>query len=157
MTKPTTTMLTTFEKDLETRMTGDEEFPILGSAVPKEVVQVILQGYKGLLVYWDCIKKAQIAAKILGRGEVWMGAAMVASADFQSSYGHYWNPPFEFHAWVELGDGLIFDGALPGLIQKGTETSDHIGPALVGRKPSVLAGYPLDWMRYHKIRRGEDV
>jgi hypothetical protein len=148
---PTTTMLTTIDKDRDATLTGEEQYPIIGSAVPEEIVRIILTHYKGLNRYWDCIKKAQIASEILGRGEVWLGAAMVASSDWLSSYGHYWNPPFELHAWVELGNGLIFDAALPGLIQKGMETCDHVGPALTGREPVILAGFPTRWMYYNKV------
>jgi hypothetical protein len=152
---PTTTMLTTLDKDREALLTGDEEYTVVGFAVDYKVVREILEAYKGLNRYWNCIEKARIAREILDRGRVWMGGAMVASADWLSSYGHYWNPPYELHAWVELGRGEIFDAALPGLIQKGTETYDHIGPALIGRKPVVLAGLPQKWMRYARVMEDE--
>ena len=148
---PTTTMLTTLDKDREALLTGEEEYTVVGFAVDYEVVREILKACAGLNFYWACLEKARIAQEIIGRGEVWMGAAMVASADWLSSYGHYWNPPFEFHAWLELGMGQIFDVALPGLIQKGTETYDEVGPALIGRKPVILAGYPQKWMRYARV------
>ncbi len=152
---PTTTSLTTLDKDRDKLMTGAEEPIVVGFAVSYELVREIMKAYKGLNVYWNCIEKAKIAQEFIGRGEVWMGAMMVASADWQSSYGHYWNPPYEFHAWVELGRGEIFDAALYGLILKGTETYDHVGPALIGREPVVLAGLPPKWMRYARVMKEE--
>jgi hypothetical protein len=141
-----TTALTTFTGDLGEALTGDERYPIVGEAATPEEVEAILKSFEGLNPYWDCIEKAKRAVRILGRGRVVLGAMMIASADMSSTYGHYFNPPFEFHAWVDLGNGIVFDAALPGTIIKGTNTSDDIGPMLVGREPIVLAGRPREWM-----------
>lgn len=143
-----TTLLTTLDRDIGNNITGEEEWEILGNAVEPQVIQEIIQACSGLNYYWNCLEKAEKAQEILGRGTVIMGSLMVVSADFTSEYGHYWNPPFEFHAWVDLRNGSLVDIGLPGVIEKGLTTSDHIGPALIGRTPSVLAGPPPFWLKY---------
>ena len=146
-------MTTKFALIDDERLTGKEDYPIVGEAVPKDVVGEILQAYKGLRTCWDCIDKARIAERIIGRGIVVMGGSMVVSVDMASSYGYYFNPPYEFHVWLSLGNGSIFDAALPGMILKGANTHDHIGPCLVGRDPVVLAGTPAKWMLYKEVKK----
>ena len=132
-------------KDL---MTGKERYQIVGRAVSEEEVRSLLTSFSGLQRYWDCIGKAQRAQKLLGRGRVMIGSLLVTSGDLKSEYGYYFNPPYEFHAWLDLGLGVIFDPALPGVIEKGLTTHDAIGPYIIDREPVVLAGKPLDWMKY---------
>ena len=153
-----TTTMTNIEHDRDKILTGKERYPILGESplVKPEKIEEILESYKGLNRYWDCWEKAFRAKDIIGEGIVAVGSLMIRSADYKSEYGYYFNPPYEFHAWLMLidwnakgkGTLIAFDGALPGVIQKGLETCDHIGPSLVGRKPVVLAGMPRSWMRY---------
>ena len=139
----------------EERLTGEEDYPIVGDAVPGEAVSEILQAYRGLRTCWDCVDKAKIAQGIIGYGTLVVGGSIVVSVDGSSSYGYYFNPPFEFHVWVSLGGGNIFDAALPGMILKGLGTSDHIGPCLVGRNPVILAGPPARWMLYKEVQTYE--
>ena len=129
-------------------MTGEEKYPIVGTAIDSETIKKIVCSFKGLNRHWNCVDKAQKSQAILGRGIVVGGSLMVLSVDLNSSYGYYWNPPFEFHAWVDLGDGLIFDAALAGVIEKGLTTEDAIGPYLVGNTPVILAGPPMGWTAY---------
>lgn len=148
--KVVTTAFATIDDD---RLSGHEDYPIVGDAVPKDVVSEVLQAYKGLRTCWDCIDKARIARKIIGYGIVMVGGSLVVSSDGTSSYGYYFNPPYEFHVWLNLGGGDIFDAALPGMILKGTATHDEVGPCLVGRDPVVLAGTPAKWMLYKEVKK----
>lgn len=129
-------------------MKGDESWPIIGGAVPGPVIKKIIAECRGLNLQWDCIEKAQIARRILGRGFVVMGELMVMSGDYKSEYGFYYNPPYELHAWVVFDGGFILDVGLPGVIDKGLTSGDSVGPFLVNREPFILAGRPLDWTRY---------
>ena len=152
----TTVLLNKFKEEREI-LTGKERHDIVGDAVSKEIVDAILTDYKGLEVYWQCIPKAERALEIINRGELVFGSLMITSGDYKSEYGYYFNPPYELHSWIELEGGIIFDGALPGVIMKGLITCDHIGPSLVDRKPVILAGKPLDWMRYQVYERKHPV
>jgi hypothetical protein len=76
----------------------------------------------------------------------------VYSKNFGSSYGFEFNPPLEFHAWVNYGDNII-DLALPGVIEMGCILKDKYGPYL-DRKPIVLAGEEIpNWIEYTAIRK----
>lgn len=147
MAKFVTTGMCDFHEDKNELLSGNERWPVVGRKVDEETVGTILRSFAGLGKYWDCLEKAKKSQKILG-GRVVIGELMVVSGDHKSGYGYYWRPPFEFHAWVELEGGGIFDGALPGVIEKGLRTSDTVGPYLVDREPVILAGEPRDWMKY---------
>ena len=79
-------------------MTGDEMHPLIGSGPTKDELEVLMEECRGLNEYWDCLRKAYIVKQYLGRGVMVVSGCMVTSVDKQSAYGHYWNPPFEFHA-----------------------------------------------------------
>jgi hypothetical protein len=134
-------------------MTGTETYRIFGSKLTRDQLRCIYEGCAGLNLYWDCLRKAFIVKQYLGFGVVVAGRCMILSADGSSSYGHYWNPPYEFHAWWQpwFKRGIstdIIDVALPGLILKGSSSQDKIGFMLTGRSPVVLAGPHADWMAY---------
>ena len=150
MTFLVTTGLTTITQDTEL-LTGTERYPIVGDAVSEDDVATLFISFQGLRKYWDCLGKAYRAQLFLGKGRVMVGSLLVVSGDWKSEYGYHWNPPFEFHAWLDLGSGVIFDAALPGVIEKGLTTRDSVGPYIVDRKPVVLAGPPLDWMKYRPV------
>ena len=131
----------------ERLMNGDEEFSILGDLIDQKILNEIIKNCKGLKYHWDCLHKSMITQQVIGSGFVAVGKTMVLSGDFKSSYGHYYNPPYEFHSWLIYKGGVI-DVALPGLIETGLNFSDDQGPFLVNRKPVVLAGKPKKWMTY---------
>ena len=131
-------------------LTGDESYPVDGCFVPNKTVQQIQKEFAGLKVHWNCLEKAQIAQRILKHGTVVVGSLLVWNGNFSCNYGYQYNPPFEFHAWIRLGSGIIFDPGLPGVILKGMITYDHIGPAINGRQPVILNGIPSKWMEYHE-------
>ena len=129
---------------------GDELWLINGTyPIP---ITKIMQACKGLNRYWNCLEKAQIVQTILGKGDVIVGDLKVVSGDFKSEYGFDFNPPYEFHSWLEV-EGAIIDIALPGVIEKGLTTHDEYGPYLVGREPVILAGKPESWMKYISYER----
>ena len=156
---PTTGMSSLLD-DTEAVLTGDESWPIVGEGfaedlalVPEETVWRIMREMVGLNKYWDCLPKAKLAQEISNVGFVVVGSLLVTSGDGQSQYGYYFNPPYEFHAWVSLrppslSPGPILDVALPGVIEKGLITSDDIGPYLINREPVILCGYPPSWCQY---------
>lgn len=142
-----TTKFTSITKE-DAKLVGDETFPVLGKAMHTCAVQEVLQKFSGYNRFWNCLEKAVTARRLLKQGCVALGSLMLVSSDGKSEYGYYYNPPYEFHAWVDLGAGMIFDAALPGVIEKGSNTSDSRGPFLVGRTPVILNGPPQKWMRY---------
>lgn len=144
------TGFTTLIEDVDKIMTGKERYPIVGDLVTEEEAVKVLTELKGLNLHWQCLPKVEITKGILGIGVIAIGEIRVMSGDFLSTYGHNFNPPYEFHAWLEVGDGIV-DFALPGLIEKGLNSSDEIGPYLIGRKPIILAGNKPDWIYYKKI------
>ena len=145
------TNFTTIVEDMDKVMTGEERYPIFGGFVAESEAIKILTEFKGLNLYWECLPKAELTRIMLGQGKVAIGEIRVFGNNFLSAYGHNFNPPYEFHAWVEITPDIIIDFALPGLILKGLNTSDEIGPYIVGREPIILAGMKPDWMHYKKI------
>lgn len=131
----------------DVRLTGTEWWPLIGWAMTKRQAQEIIRQCAGLKRWWNCLEKAKIAREVLQGGEVVIGSLMVVSGDGKSEYGYYFHPPFEFHAWLQQGD-IVVDVALPGVIEKGLQTRDVVGPFLVGREPKILAGKPMKWMKY---------
>jgi hypothetical protein len=137
-------------------MTGNEKFPVVGNAVTAVEITQVIQACAGLKFNWSCLPKSFKAKEVLGRGEIVIGSLFVTSGDEKSEYGFLYNPPLEMHSWLDLGDGLIFDIGLAGVIDTGLHSCDAIGPYLIDRKPVILAGVPMKWMRY-KRHVGEDL
>ncbi len=135
----------------DAKMTGSEIFNIYNddmSILRGNQLDEIVMGCKGLKSHWNCLEKAKIVQSILGEASlVVIGSLAVISECGQSSYGYAYEPPLEFHAWVMVKAGII-DVALPGVINKGMNTSDEYGPYILGREEVVLAGMPADWMQY---------
>ena len=152
-----TTVMKTSAEDVEAVMTGKERYPVFGKALTLAQVNELLGMCRGLNLYWSCIEKALLVREYLGFGVVVGGRCMVVSKDGLASYGHYWRPPYELHAWwqksFEFGQRrLIIDLALPGLILKGRKVRDDQGPLNLRRKPVVLAGLPKAWMGYAPMK-----
>lgn len=148
---PVTTKKTTVLDDQGQVLSGSEEYPIIGNLLSKSEVKRIWAMLKGKSRFWNCIEKAMIVKKAAGENAVVViGSLMVRSINNESEYGYYYNPPYEFHAWVCLINHpeCVLDLSLPGVIEKGLNTFDHVGPSLVNRQPVILAGKPLSWMRY---------
>ena len=145
------TNFTTIIEDVDKIMTGEERYPIFGGFVAETEANAILSMFVGLNLYWQCLPKAEITKGFLGIGEVVIGEIKVFSGDGLSTYGHNFNPPYEFHAWVEITPDVIIDFALPGLIEKGLNSSDEIGPYIINRDPIILAGMAPDWIHYKKV------
>jgi len=150
-----TTMLTNITTSDKT-MNGNETYPIIGELLDDKLLREVFSECNGLNIYWGCLEKALIVKKHLGKGIVVLGQCMAVSLNGKSAYGHYWNPPLEFHAWWQESlypkEQSIIDISLPGLIMKGSESFDEIGFLLTGRSPIVLAGVPENWMRYTPVR-----
>jgi hypothetical protein len=127
------TNFTTIIEDVDKIMTGKERYPIFGGFVSEKEANAILSRFVGLNLYWQCLPKAEITKGFLGIGEIVIGEIKV------------------FHAWVEITPDVIIDFALPGLIEKGLNSSDEIGPYIVDRDPIILAGKRPDWIFYKKI------
>jgi hypothetical protein len=142
-------MFATIGDDKDALLTGQESYPIEGSlAFSEDVYRVWKNEFKGLNRYWDCLPKAQKVQRFFG-GVVVLGRLFVTSANYTSQYGYEFNPPYEFHAWVRFASGIL-DFALPGVIEKGLNTVDDIGPFLIGREPFILVGKPLNWLHYRQ-------
>jgi len=141
------------------RMTGEEEYPVVGSCLTQTEALQLLRGCKGLRLTADCVQKAEVVLAMqksvpslarLGKLVLCVGAVRVWSSDMSSAYGHDFRPPIECHAWIQsmTFQKVIVDLALPGLVLRGSRLSDEIGPFLVGRDPVLLAGVPEAWMQY---------
>ncbi len=120
-------------------MTGNEKYLVVGDIIPEIWIRKVMQHFAGFKVHWNCIEKAQVAHQILNMGVVVVGKMHVMSGDKKSMYGFDFNPPLEFHSWIQWGENVI-DFALPGVIEKGLITADEYGPYLVGLNPFILAG-----------------
>jgi hypothetical protein len=138
-----------------TIMTGEESYPIIGGWSAQGMVERSFKLFAdgGLFLEASCWEKACMVKKefFLGTKDMKIvgGRIRVLSADLKSAFGYDWNPPTEVHIWLEWGKDLI-DLALPGVIIRGMNTYDNIGPILTGRNPVVLVGTCPDWIIYEK-------
>ena len=149
--KRITTMMTSKFQSPDHLLDGSERYPVIGNALDEGIIVRVQESLRGLSRYWSCLEKAIRARVVIDTGEVVAGSLLVRSEDDQSEYGYYFNPPLEFHCWIILRRSdppIIFDPSLPGVIEMGLTVSDELGPCLVGRKPSILAGPPEKWMHY---------
>lgn len=149
--KKVTTAMTSLSEN-EAILTGKERYKVIGNqsdiVTEKSIIRTISL-MAGLYRHWSCLEKAQIVQKIFG-GIVVVGSMYVFNKEGNGSYGFEFNPP-EFHSWVEIqGTNIVLDFALPGVIEKGLDTVDSIGPILKDIEPVILIGEPLDWMIYNR-------
>ena len=134
-------------------LSGTERYPIIGDLIEQDLADKILTEFVGLKRYWDCLEKAQITKRMTDHlfnipSVIILGALDIHSVEPNCSYGFDFNLPYEFHAWVLTDKGII-DTALPGVIEKGLNTSDHVGPSLIGRKPYIIAtDKKISWIVY---------
>lgn len=141
------------------RMTGLEEYGIVGQCLTTAELTLLIRECEGLHMTADCVKKAEIVIGMrkelpslhrIGPMVLCVGAVRIYAIDMRSAYGHDFNPPYECHAWARsIADPrILVDLALPGLIIRGSRLEDEQGPFLYGREPVVLAGLPAKWMSY---------
>lgn len=104
---------------------------------------------RGLKRRWSCLEKSIIIRDTIGAGVVAIGSTLVWNNERDGTFGYYYNPPYEFHAWVELDKTpFIVDFALPGVIEAGLETSDQYGNILKDIEPIILCGPSPEWLDY---------
>lgn len=127
------------------KLTGHEKYKILGRMFSGEEVREIFKLFNGLMRRGNCLRKACIVRDWLNRDRenafhVMVGSLYVIERTNHSSYGHEYNPPLEFHAWVYgRRDKSVYDLALPGVIERGLEAEDDQGRILLTVEPIVLA------------------
>lgn len=146
---------------LDANLTGKEIFPVKGGLMDGRTILIgaIMHSLSGLNVFYDCNKKAQIVLHWIRQfvdpqAITVIGSMAIDSWDKKSQFGFEFDPPFEFHAWVELSDKLgIVDFSLPGVIILGSNTKDQYGPVLTGRNPFILAGPAPDFLHYKPYLR----
>lgn len=142
-------VLTTAGHDITLK--GNESWPVFGDLITQAEADSVIAHWKEWKRHWMCLEKARWIAQNIG-GVVALGELTIYSGKFESSYGFQYNPPFEFHAWVQSdrkGGGII-DLALPGAIEMGMILKDQFGPFIVGRKPIILAANKApDWLAYN--------
>lgn len=119
-----------------------------------------MRSMKGLKRRWSCIEKAILVRKFIGSGIVSIGSTMIWNNERNGTYGHYYNPPLEFHAWLVLNDQpFIVDFALPGVIEMGLQTKDEYGAILKNIKPYILCGPAPEGLDYetHEYYSGDEL
>jgi hypothetical protein len=127
------------------KMTGSEKYNIAGRMLSREEADEIFKLFKGLMRRGNCLRKACIVRDWLNRDRenafsVIIGSLYVIDSTNHSSYGHEYNPPLEYHAWVYgRRDKSVYDLALPGVIERGLEAEDDMGCFLTSLKPIILA------------------
>lgn len=136
-----------YKTDYEPKLTGHERYPIIGDFVPEIHIYRLIKKLKNLNRYWNCEEKARIAQEYLNYGEIKYGEMFIVDKDL-TSYGFAWNPPYEFHAWLQLDNKNIFDIALPGVIELAKTYKDQHGHFLSNTQPAILNGEPPDWIDY---------
>lgn len=149
---------TYFDVDLENRMTGEEQYPIYaqktdlgGMLIAQELQRTqIFRSFKGYLTFGDCYSKAKMVYNVVNRifpnkFSITKGAMRIFCKETQSLYGFNWDPPLEYHTWLQLKDcdsntPYIIDMALPGVILRGSSSGDEYGKFIVGMPPFAYIG-----------------
>lgn len=135
-------------------LTGDESWPIMGNLITKKWANMMIKRFAKYQFkrHWNCFEKAYCVMEELGQtAKVAVGDLTIFSHQFESTYGFIYNPPFEFHAWVEYKGGII-DIALPGAIEIGQKACDENGPFIVGRNAIILATDQVPkWLKYNAV------
>ena len=128
-----------------------KEKPVAEAAkLVRERKQEIMRSMKGLRRRWSCIEKAILVRKFIGFGIVSIGSMLIWNNERNGTYGYYYNPPYEFHAWLVLNDQpFIIDFALPGVIEMGLRTRDEYGAILKNMKPYILCGPAPEGLDYN--------
>lgn len=140
-------MTVIWKPELEIKMTGKEEYPVKDAdLIPRRVIDKITSQFKGLARYAECLEKNRIAQEELG-GFLVLGKIAIISAKDNGCFWMDYNPPLEFHAWLVFNT-MIFDFALPGMIERGGRIKDSLGPFVEGRDPFILIGEPPEWIYY---------
>lgn len=141
-----------------TVMKGTETYPIIGNLLQQTESAKLLGLCAGLQESAQCLEKSFIVLRNKTplpdspKMYLCLGAIRVWSTGGTSSYGHDFNPPREFHSWIEVGNSII-DLALPGVIIRGTRLYDDVGQVLTGRTPVILAGRPPLWLQYKPVQK----
>ena len=111
--------------------------------------------FVGLLRYGDCRAKNEIVFEELRNTVPHMklveGAMRVWSEEAGAFYGFNYEPPAEYHVWIEVGTEpyvSYIDLALGGVIKRGSLSGDDQGPYLVGIEPFVLWGQVCPFVFY---------
>jgi len=110
----------------------------------------IIRKMAGFKRHWSCLEKAILVRRFIGAGVVTIGSLSVMNNEKTGTYGYYYNPPYEFHAWVEVEQQpqYIVDFGLPGVIEKGLLTKDRYGYILRNMEPVILCGRVPEWLSY---------
>lgn len=139
------------DEDPHILLTGEERYPLIGGSDYTDSHTRPLQiGLKGLPRYGGCLEKAKIAQREFG-GVIIMGRLAIYSAINGGLYRFDYNPPTEFHAWLQFVPGWILDLSLPGVIERGMKMTDELGPIIEGRVPAILFGKPPAWAIYEAV------
>lgn len=143
------------------RMTGEENYPIYASksdptgiSIAQELQRLqIFSTFKGYLTFGDCYSKAKIVHNIVNRlfpdkFVLAKGAMRIYCKETECLYGFNWNPPLEYHTWLQLknktGNPYIVDMALPGVILRGSASGDEHGKFITGMPPFAYVGHTGD-------------
>jgi hypothetical protein len=110
----------------------------------------IISKMAGLKRHWSCLEKAIMVRRFIGAGVVSIGSLSVMNNEKTGTFGYYYRPPYEFHAWVELKQEprYVIDFGLPGVIEKGLITKDEYGYILKDMEPVILCGPVPEWLSY---------
>lgn len=136
-------------------MTGEERYYIPGALIKPLRSGVIQSRFTGLKLYADCILKNEIAQVVIDHScwSMVIGGLKIWNKERNGTYGFNYNPPFEFHTWLQNEKKEIIVFALPGVILRALKAKDEFGYIITGRKPEILAGMPPDWLLYSAFSR----
>lgn len=130
---------------------ADEEYPVIGDLFSEKQMNDFYHKMIDFHREAQCLEKSRLLQALLLpiTTLLLMGEIEVFDADGRSSFAHYFNLPYEFHAWLEpIGAGAIIDISLPGVIMRGRKFEDDEGFILQNREPVFLAGPPPSWIVY---------
>ncbi len=136
-------------------------YPVVGNLLSFHDANEIFSEFKGRMRYGECMAKSLIAARFLScctppmRLSIVMGDMSITWIDKRggvTQYGFAYEPPFEYHTWIECPEGII-DFSLPGVIERANFFEDEHGKFLDGLVPFILASHRKEvppWLNYHR-------
>ena len=154
--------LSVMDLDFENLLNGNEKYFVFGDVIPLKLIKPITYLFKGLTVTGNCLEKNLITYTFLKQHniipneiEICVGSMFVTWKDKYENitqYGFTYNPPLEFHCWLEIENNII-DFALAGTIIRGQNYKDEKGYFLQGLNPFILNGECPPFLIYKKVQR----
>lgn len=130
------------------------DWAIIGDILPVDIILKTLKLSKELSFFGDPLEKCRILKEVANEDgiklEVVAGEFSMYDAANINCFSLLYNPPKEYHCWCSPEDDLsfVFDVSLPGLMSCVNYFSLLEDTSFVSRRPVIINGAEVDWLKY---------